>query len=392
MGNKMINRGTLFGGMALALALAAPASATSSVGDPVAGLQAMRELNLIVLGNLKQKAQNVEGKTFVGGDLSGGGQYGVGNDKRQQTQSDRATLTVVGDVTGHFLNLHNGANGGSGSVGTPASVTVGGNLSSGMNMNTGNAKLTVGGDIKNVNGSKGSSIEAGGRKSGSLNANGATVATGLGDAFTAPLLSGLTAEQATLEADLKAASLALAEMQTTKGNNTSAYYGRLTLNAADDGTGVSVFNLTDAIFGYNEFALNLANTQNTVIINITGDGKYNWNANAINGLDWTVADNIIWNFADASVLNLNREVFGSVLAPFADVTNSGQLSGSIVAGNMNMRGQVQLGTFGGDVKFGDTTGGAVPEPATWAMMIAGFGLVGAMMRRRSRQTPSVVTQ
>ena len=28
--------------------------------------------------------------------------------------------------------------------------------------------------------------------------------------------------------------------------------------------------------------------------------------------------------------------------------------------------------------------GAVPEPATWAMLIAGFGLVGAAMRRRRR--------
>jgi hypothetical protein len=28
--------------------------------------------------------------------------------------------------------------------------------------------------------------------------------------------------------------------------------------------------------------------------------------------------------------------------------------------------------------------GAVPEPATWAMMIAGFGLVGVMARRRAR--------
>ena len=25
---------------------------------------------------------------------------------------------------------------------------------------------------------------------------------------------------------------------------------------------------------------------------------------------------------------------------------------------------------------------AVPEPATWAMMIAGFGMIGAMVRRR----------
>lgn len=30
-----------------------------------------------------------------------------------------------------------------------------------------------------------------------------------------------------------------------------------------------------------------------------------------------------------------------------------------------------------------TFSGAVPEPATWAMMILGFGLVGAAMRRRS---------
>ena len=32
--------------------------------------------------------------------------------------------------------------------------------------------------------------------------------------------------------------------------------------------------------------------------------------------------------------------------------------------------------------FNDITTGAVPEPASWAMMIAGFGLVGAAARRR----------
>ena len=35
-----------------------------------------------------------------------------------------------------------------------------------------------------------------------------------------------------------------------------------------------------------------------------------------------------------------------------------------------------------DVSFA-AAGGGVPEASTWAMLIAGFGLVGAAMRRRS---------
>lgn len=41
-------------------------------------------------------------------------------------------------------------------------------------------------------------------------------------------------------------------------------------------------------------------------------------------------------------------------------------------------------TAQGDGKF-DFTGGAVPEPATWALMIMGFGGAGALIRQRRRQ-------
>ncbi|OYW47289.1 MAG: hypothetical protein B7Z33_01635 [Sphingomonadales bacterium 12-68-11] len=34
------------------------------------------------------------------------------------------------------------------------------------------------------------------------------------------------------------------------------------------------------------------------------------------------------------------------------------------------------------------TTGAVPEPATWLMMILGFGFVGALMRQRSQRRPA----
>lgn len=40
----------------------------------------------------------------------------------------------------------------------------------------------------------------------------------------------------------------------------------------------------------------------------------------------------------------------------------------------------------GTIPAGSPTSGAVPEPATWAMMIVGFGLVGGTMRRARRQT------
>ncbi len=42
-----------------------------------------------------------------------------------------------------------------------------------------------------------------------------------------------------------------------------------------------------------------------------------------------------------------------------------------------------------DLTVGDVaqvTGGAVPEPATWAMMIGGFGMVSGSMRRRRRKS------
>lgn len=46
------------------------------------------------------------------------------------------------------------------------------------------------------------------------------------------------------------------------------------------------------------------------------------------------------------------------------------------------------GGFGGDVSF--TL--AVPEPATWALFIIGFGMVGGTMRRRTAKAQSVRAQ
>lgn len=50
-------------------------------------------------------------------------------------------------------------------------------------------------------------------------------------------------------------------------------------------------------------------------------------------------------------------------------------------------GFVDVGYAGSDVTLAYSLGnGAVPEPATWAVLVLGFGVAGAAMRRRRRQT------
>jgi hypothetical protein len=47
------------------------------------------------------------------------------------------------------------------------------------------------------------------------------------------------------------------------------------------------------------------------------------------------------------------------------------------------------GTAGGSLYNGNLSATAVPEPATWAMMLVGFGAVGFGMRRRRKEQPKV---
>ena len=75
-----------------------------------------------------------------------------------------------------------------------------------------------------------------------------------------------------------------------------------------------------------------------------------------------------------TVLNLNRLVYSTDLGdPTADL--------KILA-----RFTDQTGTVGAAAlqQFSAANIGAVPEPTTWMMMIAGFGAIGGAMRRRAR--------
>ena len=87
--------------------------------------------------------------------------------------------------------------------------------------------------------------------------------------------------------------------------------------------------------------------------------------------------------------NSNNLVIGGLLNGVSNI-NSGTndfFSSSIVPGDVPFSGEFDYTSSGGSgiqftsVNFSPVMS-AVPEPATWAMMIAGFGLVGGTMRRR----------
>ncbi len=95
------------------------------------------------------------------------------------------------------------------------------------------------------------------------------------------------------------------------------------------------------------------------------------------GTDTMFAGNII---ADQSItLNTGASILcGRAIALVAAVTlDSNSISSDCSGGGALGSGRTDFGSGG----FADNT---VPEPESWAMLIAGFGMIGARMRRRAR--------
>ena len=400
-----------------ALGCAAPAAAVT--GNARNGLRAMQELNVLVFQNFALNAGEVEGKTFVGGNLSGSNaQFAFGNSSQGEATSTRSNLTVGGTITTQSAKIYNGSNGGAGLLSATPGARIGGSANelllgaSNMTLSVGgavakldaqagsrtviggsasnvaltpSAQLDVLGNLTNISASTGVAIRVNGSISGNQNYNGATHVSGPGSTTSTPVSVATIAGEATqLLADVRAAALALGNLTVVANPSTASFDGNnFIFNAVAGSGGFALFNINAASAGFHA-ATNVGFTGSTaipIIVNVRGLStetfNFNFNSTAYN-------PSIIWNFLDASTINLTRGFHGSILAPDAILNGPNTaIEGSIVARLFSTNGEVHLGTYGRSVTIVPENVGAVPEPATWALLITGFAMVGVARRRRN---------
>lgn len=176
------------------------------------------------------------------------------------------------------------------------------------------------------------------------------------------------------------ASTALAGYSNTGATTLDAggNIGWLTLTG-DGSSAVQVFSISGTdLQTRHQFVVNNVPLTSSILVNVTGAFAQ------LASVDSTTpfapfGGNVLFNFKDATQVNFaNTGVQASILAPNALITsNSGHIQGVVIAKDWNGNFEVQPGAAPLLL--------AVPEPETYALMLAGLGLMGFVVRRRKPQ-------
>ena len=191
-------------------------------------------------------------------------------------------------------------------------------------------------------------------------------------------------------------------VDTAQGNSTAvgSFYNGGTSGHGTSGTnlGVEFSANTLAINNYNGCCEpDSAQGKRGILFFLTGSAAtLNYAAGFSDGFSFNFASNSAATVSVFDGLNGSGNLLGSLVLPqTADANCPPNASGfycNWTAGGIAFAGVAKSIDFGGsanfvaydNITFGSITpGGTVPEPASWAMLIAGFGLVGAAQRRRN---------
>ncbi len=278
----------------------------------------LADYNLIVFEDLNPSGSlHVHGRTFVGGDLYGANPE-FGHDLNRSLTLE--TVEVAGDINASgWMKVFAG------------SVAYGGNISGGL-----------------------SGLECHGNGYSSSNC--------------ASQVSGLDVKADDLYSQLKAESNHYASLAAT--GTTSA--GKLSYGGGD---ATAVFHIDGADLFSSNWALDIG-AATYAVINVSGSVLENGGGT---NLDWTFGNysNILWNFYEASLLNVATQWKGSVLAVDAIFKTFNDVEGSLAVKSYVGSGQVHVYPWTPTVE--------VPEPSMLLLLIGGLSLV-ILGRRTRRET------
>ncbi|MYN47036.1 choice-of-anchor A family protein [Pseudoduganella sp. FT93W] len=179
-----------------------------------------------------------------------------------------------------------------------------------------------------------------------------------------------------LATQLKSTSNSLSTLATT-GSATVQWGG---LNITGSKSKVEVIDIdAKTLSSVTYFNFSDLSSGSTLIFNITGtSGAF------YGGYQGFEKYNVLFNFYQAKDLGIHTGLTANVLAPLATVNGgSGVINGNVVVDNWLSSVQINANHY---FKPTTVTGfmTPVPEPETYAMLLAGLGVVGFMARRRQR--------
>jgi len=213
-------------------------------------------------------------------------------------------------------------------------------------------------------------------RNGAYYSGGAQVLTnvGLSDAVVATTLPLSFGEVSTR---ISALSTNLATLNPTGAS--AVVYGGMKLTG--NGGSTTVFNLAGSeLSSVNYFNFQNLAAHDTLIVNVSGTNvilQGGWNSFA----DY----NVLFNFYEATSLMFNGAgVYGSILAPRATVgSGNGAVNGNVIVENWNSNVALNANHYFLPTDIpGFAVPAPVPEPQTYAMLLAGLGVLGCFAHKR----------
>ncbi|RZT04126.1 PEP-CTERM protein-sorting domain-containing protein/choice-of-anchor A domain-containing protein [Duganella sp. CF402] len=330
---------------------------------PLTALQTLQQFNTVVLTNVKSDS-HIDGRTWIGGSLTGNNSPVFDMHPGDVPASNYAGLTVMG------VGVAPGGYAVNNAQVTDNGTVVYGNTSK-LGINNGHSAIYGNTDSTDFNGS-GSYYVSGTAGSGN---HGVTQITASTFAGSVQETNSLAAGSTNFAGVLGGLSSQLKSLAST--GSTVSIVGEQANFTAVVKNGVAVFDLTaidtqlfsntvkrfsfSGLDGATSVIFNTDITSATLADDFLGGAAPNYGAK------------MIWNFYNATSLTVQNQFGGSILATKATLTNNQNIEGGVYVNALDQHAEIHLRAYTGTLP--------VPEPETYAMLLAGLGLIGFMARR-----------